>query len=263
MTSAPASRPVRWGLGQVWAGAGLALLGALVVTVVLLVVWVVNGSLDTSGTPEELNAAVLALTFSAGPVALLFLAQWAGPMAAVWWASYKRGRRSLAEDFGLRIRWVDVPLGIAVAAVVRGVEYLVSLVLDALGSDAFAQADNASYLSTNVGWSLVVVALVVVLLGPFAEELFFRGLLLRSLLKRRPEKRFRKASAVLVTSLVFGLAHTANVAGGFTGVITIFLLTGLVGAALGTLAVRTGRLGPSLVTHVTYNALAVVLVVAS
>jgi membrane protease YdiL (CAAX protease family) len=260
VTSAPVTPPVRWGLGQWWAGIGLLVALSLVAGISLLAYWVASGALDLTGTEAEVNDRFLALAMAPAGLAILFAAQWAGPVASMWWASYKRGQHSWAKDFGLVLRWRDVPLGVAVALAARGVEYLLGLVLDALGSDALAQAENAGYLNGTSAWGLVVLALLVVVLGPLVEELFFRGLLLRSLLKRKPDRRLRKLSAVLITSVVFGLAHVGNVEGGALGVLTIFIITGTLGAVMGTMALKSGRLGPSLVTHVTYNGFAVLLV---
>jgi membrane protease YdiL (CAAX protease family) len=54
------------------------------------------------------------------------------------------------------------------------------------------------------------------ILGPFAEELLFRGLLFRQLVSRA---RWSVTASVIVSSLAFGLAHIRN--------IDLGLLTGL------------------------------------
>ena len=93
---------------------------------------------------------------------------------------------------------------------------------------------------------ILLVALLAVG-APLVEELFFRGLLMRSLQTRMPT-----APAILVSSILFALAHfeLAELAG-----------LALFGVVLGVLAWWTGRLGPSISAHMAFNAAAVAAVV--
>src|SRR5207248_894152 len=98
--------------------------------------------------------------------------------------------------------------------------------------------------------SLAVIALSEVglwagLLGvPIVEELFFRGLVLRSLLRR-----WGPTASVIGSAVVFGVVH-----------LELLQLPALVvlGLVLGVLVVRTGRLGPSIWAHGAFNAVTVV-----
>ena len=99
-------------------------------------------------------------------------------------------------------------------------------------------------LSAGASGSGVQVALFLVLgavLVPFAEELFFRGLLFGAL------RRYGFLVAILVSSVLFGLAHGLSVA--------------LVGAALfgvltAVLYERSRSIWPAVAAHVTNNAIA-------
>jgi membrane protease YdiL (CAAX protease family) len=85
----------------------------------------------------------------------------------------------------------------------------------------------------------VVLFVIIVLAGPFLEEVFFRGALFRPL---------KKASAgfgiILVTSLLFALVHLEK---------QIFLPIALVGITLGILRNASGSLIPSIIMHTTFN----------
>ncbi len=94
-------------------------------------------------------------------------------------------------------------------------------------------------------WSYCCFFLVVG--APIVEELFFRGLLLRSLLGRTPPP-----VAIVVSAVLFGLAHFEAVQ--FAGLAAF-------GVVLGVLAWRTGRLTPGIGAHAAFNAAAVISVV--
>jgi uncharacterized protein len=84
------------------------------------------------------------------------------------------------------------------------------------------------------------------------EELFFRGLLLRSL-----QRRVGTGWAIGCSSVLFGLAHPQPLPAGAT----VIVMAGLTAFAvlLSLLAVRTGRLGASIVAHATFNAMSLLL----
>lgn len=85
--------------------------------------------------------------------------------------------------------------------------------------------------------------LLVVLAVPAAEEIFFRGALLRL----RPDHR---AVSVVVSACAFGLMHHP------LGWTQVWVMTGA-GALLGTLAVLTRSVALPVVVHGAFNALAV------
>jgi membrane protease YdiL (CAAX protease family) len=87
----------------------------------------------------------------------------------------------------------------------------------------------------------VAVLFVFLVIGaPVVEELFFRGLLLRSL-----DRRFGTPAAVIGSALVFGLVHYELLQ------LPALILFGIV---LAVLAERTGRLGPGIAAHAAFNA---------
>ena len=109
-------------------------------------------------------------------------------------------------------------------------------------------------LGGGAGWVLVIPAILTIVGALLVEELFFRGVLLRALLVlcRGGTAVLGTAVAVAVDATLFGLAHLGSGD-------QLVQLPGLaaVGAVLAWLAVKTGRLGPSIVTHASFNAVAV------
>ncbi|MCL4313425.1 MAG: CPBP family intramembrane metalloprotease [Actinobacteria bacterium] len=185
---------------------------------------------------------------------------WVGLLGGVLLASKVRGTHSLVSDYGFRIRaWPDLPLGIAVGLaaqlVVIPVIYLpIEHAVPHFAKNFSRPAVRLTGGSHGAGAALI--AICVVLLAPIVEELFFRGLVMRALVRlSAPLGRVVSGVvAVSVSALAFGLAHAE-----------MLQLLGLVvvGIFLGLLAYKTGRLGPSIVTHATFNLMAVIVLVQS
>lgn len=233
MTSVPDvtdPRPVRWGLGDAWLGLLIANAAALIGGVVILAV-----TANTGTDSEELPLNV---------IALLQLPLWAGYLTMPLVAARRKGNGVIA-DFGLRVRPWDVPAGLAIGVLSQVV--LVPLVylpiFQIIGerdvsADARALTDRA-----EDPFGVALLILVVVVGAPIVEELFFRGLLLRS-----AERRWGSVWAVIVSSLVFGAVHLQPLQ--FPALVAV-------GVVFALLALRTGRLGPSIFAHIGFNAVAV------
>jgi len=96
----------------------------------------------------------------------------------------------------------------------------------------------------NTPQAALMTAIFAVTLGPLMEELFFRGFLYPTLVRR-----FGVTASVLLTAAAFGLIHGAQLA--FTpGLIFIIFLVGLV---LTIVRAKTNSVGSSFVVHVAYN----------
>ena len=89
-------------------------------------------------------------------------------------------------------------------------------------------------VSIGSRWSLALA-----LLAPLFEELFFRGVALRSI-----TRRFNANIGIVATGLIFGAAH-------FQGIQTPALVA--FGWLLAWRATKTGRLGETILTHATFN----------
>lgn len=208
----------------------------------------------TAGAAE----AATGFRVSAGspvPVAVTvadLLGLWVCLAGAVVYASRAWGRGRLGDDFGLRVgSWWEVPLGLAVGVASQyGLVPAIYLPLEHLDRGLARQLGRPAIEETGAAHGALAVAVLFAFLAvgaPLVEELFFRGLLLRSLLGMAPAPVAVAASAVL-----FGLAHFEAVQ---------FLGLAAFGAVLGVLAWRTGRLAASVAAHMSFNAVAVLTVV--
>lgn len=224
-----------WGLGDALAGSVLVF---VVPSVVVSVVLVVTGR-------DDLEGVSLAAT------ALLQVPLWVGLGGIPLLVSRRKGLRTLAADFGLAMRWSDVPIGLATglgAQLALGV--VVQVVYRAVGVDVEEVGASAEELAAEAHGALgvVLLVLIVALAAPVLEELFYRGLWLRAL-----ERRWGTAVAVGGSALVFAALH-----------LLAYDLLPLFGFGLlaGTLTVRTGRLGAAICAHVAFNLTAVVALLA-
>jgi membrane protease YdiL (CAAX protease family) len=162
-------------------------------------------------------------------------------------------RRALGLDRVRRRDWAPSGLGVVLVLAGRNV---VALVAGALtGGRALGEASNLDVTRPSPG-PVLALAVVAVLLAPVTEELVFRGLLLRSFLRRTS---FWPA-AVLSTVLFAGLhAYQVRTLAGALTLTSSIAVLGLVNCVL----VRvTGRLAPGVLVHATSNALALVAAVA-
>jgi membrane protease YdiL (CAAX protease family) len=227
----------RWGLGDVLAGIALA---NLLLVVSQVVAYSIGGWTEMAQVPLW-------------AVALLQIPMWVGWIIVVVWAARTKGNGVVA-DFGLRARWPDLPVGVALGLVVQlavlpaiywPILRLIGQTNEDLARPAQALADKAQ---GAFGW--VVLTLVVVVGAPIVEELFYRGLLLQALRKRG----LGDAVACVICGAVFAAMHLQPLQ--FIG---LFVL----GTLLSYLTVRTGRLGPAIATHMVFNAVTVAVLAFS
>ena len=122
---------------------------------------------------------------------------------------------------------------------------LLYLPVQALVDDLDIEGPARELLDRGSGVAAVLLLASVVLVAPFVEELFFRGLLLRSM-----EQRWGTRVAVVGSSVIFGATHFQAIQ--FPGLAVAGLLFSV-------LAVRAGRLGPAIAAHVGFIAATVVV----
>ena len=239
-------------------GAGLALGGLVVVVLVPLL-----GTL----------ALVEVLPFGPPLILASLLLTWAAMFGVTFYASRRHGFRSLARDFGLRFRWIDLAVGLGVgiaARIVLAVILAILTLLWPLQDGEVIQGNAELFLTGDTVWLLINGVLGGVLIAPFLEELFNRGLVLRGIqnalwLRRTGNRRDAVTPAVqrrslmtstvialLVSSLAFGLLHTGAVPD-LRSSVYLLLSTFTVGLMCGVLTVITGRLGAAIVTHIAFN----------
>ncbi len=224
----PAPRPPRWGLGDFLVG----VFGGYALASLVASLWyAVSGD-------DELNLAGQAVSQ---------MGLWTGMVGAAVIASRRKGAGTLAEDFGLKGKWSDIGLGVLVAVAVQllvlpGIAYLMRPLL----GEPEVSGPVQDLLDRSQGLAFAGLILSVAVGAPIVEELFFRGLLLRSLQRRVPDW-----AAVATSAVAFGIAHGSALP--VDAVLLVMTSLTVFGAILAVMAIRTGRLGPSIVTHAAFN----------
>ena len=198
-----------------------------------------------------LGAVALAITGDTDGPALLaasFVGLWIPLVGAGLVASASFGSRSVRSDLGLSFERSDlgwgVLVGVAGLVAASATQWALSLVPELVGTNTNFIEDQAA---TTLGAAVVVVSTIVG--APIVEELFFRGLLQRSMARLG-------VVAVVLQALVFGMIHVTPSEG--LGNVGIILGVGVFGLVLGLAARHFGRLGPTIVGHAVFNAAAVI-----
>jgi hypothetical protein len=171
-------------------------------------------------------------------------AAWTTYLVAMWVTSQRAGSGSFVADYGLRFKLIDL-LGLGVGVLGNLVLIrVVYLPLEAIWPDTFTDDrlnENARELVDRAGGASTILLIAIVVIGaPVVEELFYRGLLQRSL-----AARFDETAVLVVVALVFALAHGRPVE--IPGLFAI-------GLVFGYAALRSGRLGMAIMIHVGFNA---------
>jgi membrane protease YdiL (CAAX protease family) len=215
------------------------------------------------GQVLSIGVVLVAIAFGATSrsVVTLFigeLALWAGLFGACKLAVRKYGSGSL-RDLGLiRLQLGDFGIGSLAALVARVGTLIIAVILVIVFS--FDDLTRETSVTNNAGVSTfgAIVLIVVVVFGaPFFEELFFRGLVQGAL-----TRRYGARIAIVAQAIAFGLVHYQI---GMTRgqVILTFSMIMPVGFLLGCLRWRYQRLGPGMVTHAVFNAIAVAITLAT
>lgn len=237
MSSPQGVRRPPWGLAQAVGG----LIAAFVLPSATVLAYLAAMGHSTRG-PLVTSAPLLLIDL---------VSVWIGLGGAVL-LSAKAAGSSLAKEFGLRLRlWPDLPLGVVLGVVMQfwvlGLLYVpLRPFVPHLDSKLSAPARQL-VSGVHGGWETVAVFAALAAGAPLVEELFFRGLLLRSLQRRFGGGRIGTSAAVAVSAVVFGLVHAEALQ-------TLGLVA--FGVVLGVLAVKTKRLGPGIVAHGAFNAAA-------
>lgn len=234
-------RRSRWGFGDVWLGLFAYLIAGIVA---VLVVEVVSAATGFDSSIEEPGAYELAVFVAFNAIATV---------GVVWLATRRKGLQSLRKDFGLDGRWLDPLIGLG-----AGVCGLIAAGLVGYGIDsAFGADEQSSNLPIDTLDSFgqfAVFFAAVAIVTPVVEELFFRGLVYRSMLKRG-RSTWR---SIAVTTVVFVVPHLPA-AESWVEVASLFGSIGVLGLAFNLACHWTGnRLTAPIVAHLVVNGLAAV-----
>jgi membrane protease YdiL (CAAX protease family) len=181
------------------------------------------------------------------------LGLWTGLIATCALVSRRRGTGSLLRDFGFRFRWADIGFGFAGAIAGRVVSAAFAAPLP-VSARRLRDIDDSAFVDDPHGLVAWVILIVITRVGaPLVEELFFRGLL-----QSRLVGRYGAVTGIGVASLLFGAAHLINWQGVDTFVYAWAIAGG--GIVLGLLYHLTGRLGPAIMAHAFFNAMAMLAI---
>ena len=207
---------------------------------------------------QLLSAAILATsgaeTTDEVPIPTLFagvLATWVAYLAGCYAASRRAGSGDPVEDYGIRLRLVDVigvPIGVLTQLVVVPLVYVP---LRGIWPDTFSEdrlSETAEKLVDRAsGGTMLLLVLMVCVGAPLVEEIVYRGLLQRSFAARTSHIVAWLAAAAWFTAIHFRPVE-------YPGLFAFALITG---ACL----MVTERLGMSMATHVAFNVTGLLLAV--
>jgi uncharacterized protein len=180
-------------------------------------------------------------------------AQQLAVVLAIVYVSRIKGQNSLAGDFGFRIRLHDAWVLVAGAMLEVVLTFALFPILE-LDPHAKNQQLLTDLKSHQDAGTVVLFVIGAVVLAPIVEELLFRGVLLRSLLRK-----MAPATAVLLSAVIFALVHYI---GDPNTLPFLPALAGL-GVVLAVVAVRTGDLSASMFIHAGFNLTTTILFLAS
>lgn len=247
-TSAEPWRGSRWGLGDVWWG-----------VLVYVVASIALGFLLLFGmTLIDPDTAIEDMEFGPYAVSIGLLANVLAFAGIPWIASRRKGLASLAADFGLQFRWLDVLIGFGLgigALIVAGITAIaVDAALDVEDTTSNIPVDDL----TGPG-QVIVFFVAVAVITPIIEELFFRGLLLRSLRKRG----MGTVATLLTTTIVFVVPHLIAELR-WPNIAVLFAVITVYGTVFHLACILTDhRLGAPIVAHMVVNGTAVLALMLS
>ena len=168
-----------------------------------------------------------------------------------WYASRRWGTGKFRADVGLSARWVDAGWGPVTWLACLATQVVVGLLVVLLHIPFTSNIRDVSHVHTDRGYVVSLLVLAVVA-APIAEEIVFRGVVMRGLLSRNGP-----VVAVGVQGALFGLAHFDPIRG--TGNVGLILVLGSVGCVLGGAAFLIRRLAPTMIAHAILNGVAMAL----
>ena len=183
-------------------------------------------------------------------VGLSALTLWVPFFFVLLYLSRTRGHGNFRADYSLRFAWSDligIPLGVVSQLVIVNLATWPFRQLFPKTFDPEQVSQRAKNLVDSAdGVWLLLLAVVVVVGAPIIEELVYRGLLQQSM-----ARSFGTVAAVFLCSAFFTVVHLAPVE--FPGLFAFALILGFAFR-------RTKRVGFTIVTHMSFNAAGLLLV---
>jgi membrane protease YdiL (CAAX protease family) len=220
----------RWGMTESALGLVIALIG-----MIALITWLRTHLFYDSNVILILSYAVV----------------WVPFLAAVAVACFVRGTGSLTRDIGLRFTPLDVLFGVGAGLLARACAGLIEIAVTGRTGGLGVTFGETVY----DGWWLFGTILAPVLIAPLVEELFFRGLLQKSVLRFcavRLQPRLATVLSIIISAGLFAVLHLTQAANP-AGALILGLSAFVAGLATALIVGFTGRIGGAIVAHVVFN----------
>lgn len=288
-TQAPRKKKAWGALDTVWGLLGI--IGAQLIIVpflMLLAIAQYNIRMDEPGAVLTLMDSLEKVVMTGPGIVLALMSQWVVFVGFPLLASYRKGHRSLAKDFGLHFKVSDFHNGLILAVGMQALMFAISWLLHQTSLN-LSDADNTNQVTDHVGIMLVIMIIGATIGAPLTEELFFRGLLLRGYLRKfarvdlapvlpgvtdhlhektvsETRRKVGVVCAVLLSSVIFGMMHLQMDTGPNGEVVmnaghwVVVAQTGLLGLIFAVVAVKTRRIGLPIVAHFFFNSASIALV---
>jgi uncharacterized protein len=226
----------------------------VVVPCLALIAAIVLGGVVT----QFLHPHGFAASFAATIVLTVVL--YGGLIVAIYYAGRDLAQRysGWGWAFGLQWpRWMDGAWLAAGFGMAFGGRIAVGIIANAIsGGKALQQSQNLVVKSHSVA-VYVLLGVVVVLVAPVVEETMFRGLMLRTLMRR-----WGFWPAALISTAIFALFHTYEVST-LAGALTLAGVVFALGLSNCLLARWSGRLAAGIMNHMVFNGLAIAVLIAT
>lgn len=181
--------------------------------------------------------------------ALLQLPLWIGLVGVPWFVA-NRSWRTLFASTGMRMRPVDVPIGLSIGTVTQLlIVPLLYVPIFWLFGDLDIAGPARTLASKAHGSGIIALILIVGIGAPLVEELFFRGVVLSAF-----REKISDWAAIIASALVFGFFHFQ---------LQQFPALVVFGVIQAWLTVRYKRLGPAIFSHIAFNMVTVITLLAA
>lgn len=165
-------------------------------------------------------------------------------------------RRKTDPNLGLVLEFRDLPYLVLGAGLQLGLAVLLAPLAEILVPDgeSIQQLPEELLNQDTAFYVRFTIAAIAVLAGPLIEELTYRGVLLTAL--RHRGDRF----AILASAGVFSIVHIVTLTPPLlASAVLVLPMMFVLGVLLARMTVKSGRLGPSIMTHMGFNALTALL----
>ena len=214
--------------------------------------WVIARSLIILVVGVVVAMFAASTMFSASTATLVsVLPIWVAIVVAVLWAVRKEGTGSVVRDLRLRVRPIDIVIGLLGGVALALIGFVVTA---AISGRSPMGGSGMEVVSGGRPMSYWIATLALPLVAAVFEETFFRGLLQPAFMRVSADLGAGRGMAAVIgvalSSVCFVAFHLVlNPSGGAAAAAVLLLAS----VAFGVLSNVTSRLGSAIVMHLIYN----------